>query len=162
MPKPKGHSISPAVLERARDFRHPLTPPEAKLWHAVRNRQLGFKLRRQHPIGRFIVGRSLADFYCAEARLAIEIDGDTHSAPYQVAYDAVRTGVAQGARLPSDPVPGRGGREQPRGRAGGDPARMRGEDDGKGLLDLIHPVRGVYPFSRYHRTDLRSASRAGV
>lgn len=86
MPKPKSHFISPAILERARDFRHPLKPPEAKVWLAVRNRQLGFKFRRQNPIGRFIV-----DFWCAEARLVIEIDGDTHSVPDQAAYDRART-----------------------------------------------------------------------
>jgi very-short-patch-repair endonuclease len=52
----------------------------------VRKRQLGFKIRRQHPIGRFIL-----DFSCSEARLAIEIDGDTHAAPDQEACDAART-----------------------------------------------------------------------
>ena len=86
MPKPRAHLIAPAILERARDFRHPLTPPEAKVWQAVRRRQLGFKIRRQHPIGRFIL-----DFSCSEARLAIEIDGDTHAAPDQKACDAART-----------------------------------------------------------------------
>ena len=86
MPKARAHLIAPAILQRARDFRHPLTPPEAKVWQAVRKRQLGFKIRRQHPIGRFI-----ADFYCAEARLVIEIDGDTHAAPDQKACDAART-----------------------------------------------------------------------
>ena len=87
MPEPqKTHRIRPAILQRSRDFRHPLTPPEAKVWHAVRDRQLGFKFRRQHPIGRFI-----ADFYCAEAKLVIEIDGDTHAVPDQAAYDSTRT-----------------------------------------------------------------------
>jgi len=86
MPKPIAHLIAPAILQRARDFRHPLTPPEAKVWQAIRNRQVGFKFRRQHPIGRFI-----ADFYCAEAKLVIEIDGDTHAAPDQAAYDSTRT-----------------------------------------------------------------------
>jgi very-short-patch-repair endonuclease len=86
MPKAKGHFIAPRILQRSRDFRHPLTAPEAKVWHGVRNRQLGFKFRRQHPIGRFI-----GDFYCAEARLLIEIDGDTHAAPDQAAYDSTRT-----------------------------------------------------------------------
>ena len=86
MPKPKGRSVSPALLQRSRDFRHPLTPPEAKVWDAVRNRELGFKIRRRHAIGRFIV-----DFYCAEVRLAIEIDGDTHAARDQVVYDSART-----------------------------------------------------------------------
>jgi len=76
MPKTKGHFVSPRMLLRSRDLRHPLTPPEAKVWRRIRDRRLGFKLRRQHPIGRFIL-----DFYCAEARLAIEIDGDIHAAP---------------------------------------------------------------------------------
>jgi very-short-patch-repair endonuclease len=86
MPKPKGHSVCPTLLSRARDFRHPLTPPETKVWEAIRNRKIGFKIRRQHPISRFIL-----DFYCAEAKLAIEIDGDAHEAPDQAAYDAART-----------------------------------------------------------------------
>src|SRR3972149_5170722 len=87
MPKAKKtHHIHPALLERARDFRHPLTQPEAKVWHRLRNRQLGFKFRRQQPLGHFIV-----DFYCAESRLAIETDGETHEAPDQGAYDASRT-----------------------------------------------------------------------
>jgi very-short-patch-repair endonuclease len=86
MPRPKSHSVSPALLQRSRDFRHPLTPPEAKVWAAARDRKMGFKIRRQHPIGRFIL-----DFYCAEAKLAIEIDGDAHEAPDQATYDAART-----------------------------------------------------------------------
>ena len=86
MPKAKGHFIAPAILQRSRDFRHPLTPPEATVWKAVRGHQLGIKIRRQHPIGRFIV-----DFYCSEARLAIEIDGDTHAAADQATYDSART-----------------------------------------------------------------------
>jgi len=67
-------------------MRHPLTPSEAKVCAAVRNNRFGFKIRRQHPIGRCI-----ADFYCAQAKLVIEIDGDSHAAPDQAEYDAVRT-----------------------------------------------------------------------
>nr|MBI2904052.1 endonuclease domain-containing protein [Chloroflexota bacterium] len=67
-------------------MRHPLTPAEAKIWAAVRNNQLGVKIRRQHPIGHFI-----ADFCCAATKLVIEIDGDTHAEPGQAAYDAPRT-----------------------------------------------------------------------
>jgi very-short-patch-repair endonuclease len=85
MPKPRAHLIAPAILQRARDFRHPLTPPEAKVWHAVRKRQLGFKFRRQHPIGRFI-----GDFYCAESKLVIEIDGDVHGQLSQEEHDRAR------------------------------------------------------------------------
>ena len=88
MPKPqKAHRILPAILQRSRDFRHPLTRGKAKVWHGVRNRQLGFKFRRQHPVGRFI-----ADFYCAESKLVIEIDGDVHADPGQAEYDEGRTG----------------------------------------------------------------------
>jgi very-short-patch-repair endonuclease len=53
----------------------------------VRSRQIGFKFRRQHPIGRFV-----ADFYCAEAKLVIEIDGDVHADAGQAEYVEGRTG----------------------------------------------------------------------
>lgn len=79
-------TVMPAILQIARDLRHPLTPAEAKIWSRVRNRGLGFKIRRQHPIERFI-----ADFYCAEAKLVIEIDGDSHAEPDQEDYDRART-----------------------------------------------------------------------
>jgi very-short-patch-repair endonuclease len=79
-------TIIPAILQLARDMRHPLTPAEAKIWSRVRNRGLGFKIRRQHPIWRFI-----ADFYCAEAKLVIEIDGESHVEPEQKEYDQART-----------------------------------------------------------------------
>ncbi len=86
MPEEKHHRINPVILERARDMRHPLTPAEKKVWDRVRNRQLGFKIRRQHILGQFI-----PDFYCAEAKLVIEIDGDTHTEFDQADYDAART-----------------------------------------------------------------------
>ena len=78
--------VLPAILRLARDHRHPLTSAEAKIWSKVRNRGLRFKIRRRHPIWRFIV-----DFYCAEAKLAIEIDGDSHAEPDQEEYDKART-----------------------------------------------------------------------
>lgn len=77
--------IHPTVRERARQLRSSLTPAEVVLWQHLRLHQLGgFKFRRQHPIGRFIV-----DFYCAEHKLAVELDGDSHA--QQVEYDAART-----------------------------------------------------------------------
>ncbi|HHS96841.1 MAG TPA: endonuclease domain-containing protein, partial [Chloroflexi bacterium] len=58
----------------ARRMRREPTPAERRLWQQLRKRQvLGFKFRRQHAIGRFIV-----DFYCAEARLVVEVDGPVH------------------------------------------------------------------------------------
>ncbi|MCC7355220.1 MAG: DUF559 domain-containing protein [Anaerolineae bacterium] len=79
------HHNHPAILARARELRRPQTPAESRLWARLRNGQLGgFKFRRQHPLGRFIV-----DFCCVACRLVVEIDGDSHSE--QVAYDAART-----------------------------------------------------------------------
>ncbi|MEP7359768.1 MAG: endonuclease domain-containing protein [Anaerolineales bacterium] len=79
-------AVSPIILARARELRHPQTPAEQALWARVRNGQLGVRFRRQQPIWRFI-----ADFYCVPARLVIEVDGDTHAEPDQAAYDAART-----------------------------------------------------------------------
>ena len=76
---------SPVIRQRAKELRQPLTPPETRLWRILRDRRLGgFKFRRQHPIGRFIV-----DFYCMQVRLVVELDGPTHED--QVEYDEVRT-----------------------------------------------------------------------
>jgi very-short-patch-repair endonuclease len=77
--------IHPEIGQRSRELRHPLTPAEARLWSVLRGRNLrAYKFRRQHPIGQFIV-----DFYCAEAKLVIEADGDIHAC--QEAYDAARS-----------------------------------------------------------------------
>jgi very-short-patch-repair endonuclease len=78
MPSEKQWKTTPenwnALKPRAREFRTAPTPAENHLWQRLRNRQLdGFKFRRQHVIGRFVV-----DFYCAEASLIIEIDGSVH------------------------------------------------------------------------------------
>lgn len=74
-----------ALRPRARELRHEQTPAEQKLWQALRNRAAGgLKFRRQAPFGSYIV-----DFYCAEAKLVVEVDGDVHES--QVEYDAERT-----------------------------------------------------------------------
>ena len=73
--------------ERAREFRANLTPPEARLWLGLRGRRLnGFKFRRQHPIGPYIL-----DFYCAAAKLAVEVDGAIHETEGQARHDQRRT-----------------------------------------------------------------------
>jgi very-short-patch-repair endonuclease len=64
----------------------PQTPAEATLWRAVRNRQFGYKFRRQHPVDRFFI-----DFYCAEAKLLIAVDGASHLEPEQQEYNKLRT-----------------------------------------------------------------------
>jgi len=47
--------------------------PEAYLWQVLRRRPDGLKFRRQHPFERYT-----ADFYCAAAKLVVEIDGASH------------------------------------------------------------------------------------
>jgi very-short-patch-repair endonuclease len=50
-----------------------MTLPEVALWHVLRERPGGFKFRRQHPVGPYVL-----DFYCAAASLAVEVDGMAH------------------------------------------------------------------------------------
>ena len=50
-----------------------MTAPEITLWNLLRQRPDGFKFRRQHPLGPYIL-----DFYCASAGLAVEVDGIAH------------------------------------------------------------------------------------
>jgi very-short-patch-repair endonuclease len=69
----------------ARELRQAQTPAEKLLWSKRRDRRLnGYKFRRQQPIGRYI-----ADFFCPEARLIIELDGHSHAE--QVEHDQERT-----------------------------------------------------------------------
>ena len=67
----------PWLIVRARQLRHQQTDAETRLWYKLRDRRLaGFKFRRQHPIGPFVV-----DFVCLEAKLVVEVDGPTHQNP---------------------------------------------------------------------------------
>ncbi|WP_294237671.1 endonuclease domain-containing protein [uncultured Sphingomonas sp.] len=59
---------------RARGLRQAMSAPEITLWQVLRHRPGGFKFRRQHPSGPYI-----ADFYCHEARLIVEVDSEAHS-----------------------------------------------------------------------------------
>ncbi len=58
---------------RARRLRRNMSPPERILWSCLRGGRLGVKFRRQHPIGPYV-----ADFYCRQAGLVVEVDGVTH------------------------------------------------------------------------------------
>jgi len=60
-------------MQIARQQRRAMSPPEVKLWALLRRSPAGVKFRRQHPIGPYV-----ADFYCAAARLVVEVDGRTH------------------------------------------------------------------------------------
>jgi very-short-patch-repair endonuclease len=76
---------------KARKLRSTQTSAEDKLWQALRARQLAqWKFRRQHPIDRYVV-----DFVTIAGKLIIEVDGETHSLPNEIARDAERTRVLE-------------------------------------------------------------------
>ncbi|MFM7220710.1 MAG: endonuclease domain-containing protein [Nodosilinea sp.] len=70
---------------RRQALRGKMTEPEKKLWQILRGQQMGVKFRRQHGIGHYI-----ADFYCPELKLVIEVDGDSHKSAEAQVYDAIR------------------------------------------------------------------------
>jgi very-short-patch-repair endonuclease len=81
-----------SIIDLARELRQLSTPAEQELWEVLRNRRfLGKKFLRQHPL---IYGYNqgykffIADFYCAEAKLVIELDGKIHE--FQKEYDEGR------------------------------------------------------------------------
>jgi len=79
-PKPEGRSVP-----RARQLRRAMSLPEVALWQLLRRRPGGLKFRRQHASGPYIL-----DFFCNDARLAIEVDGEVHSRGNRPALDEAR------------------------------------------------------------------------
>jgi very-short-patch-repair endonuclease len=75
-----------AKIKTARRLRKALTKPELWLWLRVKQRTSdGIIFRNQHPLGPYIL-----DFYCAKARLCIEVDGEIHTHDHQRDRDQVR------------------------------------------------------------------------
>ena len=82
-----------ANISLAKVLRKNMTPWERKLWYEyLRNYPVRFQ--RQKAIGDYI-----ADFYCAKARLVIELDGGGHFTPEQAEMDAVRTNALEAMDL---------------------------------------------------------------
>lgn len=75
------------LYQYGRELRQSSTKAEKILWEYLRNRKLdGLKFRRQHPIDKFI-----ADFYCHEEKLVVELDGAVHDEKMNAQYDQTRT-----------------------------------------------------------------------
>src|SRR5215204_2610406 len=82
-----GQHVDPVKADRARQLRKAMTPAERLLWGRLRaNRLSGYHFRRQQVVDGFIV-----DFYCHQAALSVEVDGDVHDD--QTAYDEERDQV---------------------------------------------------------------------
>lgn len=72
------------AYKKARQLRRAMSLPEKLLW--VRLRGAAVRFRKQHPIGPYVL-----DFYCASAKLAIEVDGMAHDMGDRPQRDEART-----------------------------------------------------------------------
>src|SRR5512143_1405443 len=75
-----------SIVQLARQHRKAPTPSEALLWRRLCHKQLGVRVRRQHPLHPYI-----ADFYVASHRLVIEVDGAVHASAEARERDARRS-----------------------------------------------------------------------
>ncbi|MGZ3944343.1 MAG: imidazole glycerol phosphate synthase subunit HisF [Mucilaginibacter sp.] len=76
---------SQLIFKNAGELRNNMTPAEMVLWGHLKGNQLGVKFRRQHPLGIYI-----ADFYCHQHKLVIELDGGIHLRPDVQSNDTER------------------------------------------------------------------------
>lgn len=95
---PKGKADA---VHRARHQRRAMSPPELALWSILRTRPGGLKFRRQHPVGRDLA----LDFFCNDARLAIEVDGEAHGHGDRPGRDAARDRFLAGVGIATLRIP---------------------------------------------------------
>jgi very-short-patch-repair endonuclease len=87
-------NVQRPTRDRARTLRRTMSLPEVMLWQHLRRGPAGLRFRRQHSFGRYVL-----DFYCSARGLAVEVDGQVHTAAAQARHDAARD-----ARLASQGV----------------------------------------------------------
>ena len=87
---------SPSGKRNAKRLRKEMTPPEIALWLALRRNEAELRFRKQHAVEDYVL-----DFYCAPARLAIEVDGEAHGRGDRPERDRVRDAwlVSRGLRV---------------------------------------------------------------
>jgi very-short-patch-repair endonuclease len=73
--------------------------PEVLLWRELRKRAAGVRFRRQHAIGAYV-----ADFYCPEAKLVVEIDGISHDMGDRPERDEQRVSWLAASEVLKDPA----------------------------------------------------------
>ncbi len=73
------------IFERAEELRKKPTHEEKLLWQFLKVNKLGVRFKRQHPIWLYI-----ADFYCHEIKLVIEVDGSIHNIKEIMEHDQIR------------------------------------------------------------------------
>jgi leucyl-tRNA synthetase len=95
-------SDTPTPVSRARQLRREMTIAEKLIWNKLRNRQfLNLKFLRQHPFVYQVIDNTpryfIADFYCAERKLIIEVDGKIHD--FQMDDDRHREDILKDSGL---------------------------------------------------------------
>ncbi|HEX8381683.1 MAG TPA: endonuclease domain-containing protein [Allosphingosinicella sp.] len=94
-PKPRSGTVT-----QSRRLRRRMSLPEILLWRELRQRPGGLKFRRQHPSGPYTL-----DFYCSDARLAIEVDGEAHGRGERAEKDSARDAWLAGAGVETMRIP---------------------------------------------------------
>ncbi len=79
------YGANPILFELAEELRAKMTPAEKILWNAIKINEWHLKFRRQHPVSIYI-----ADFYCHQVKLVIELDGGYHDNKEVKIYDEAR------------------------------------------------------------------------
>ncbi|MGN6819649.1 MAG: endonuclease domain-containing protein [Sphingomonas sp.] len=95
---PKGGA---SAVQQARRLRREMSLPEVLLWQELRKRPDGLKFRRQRPTGR----KLSLDFFCSDARLAIEVDGEAHGRGDRPERDANRDAWLDGVGVATLRIP---------------------------------------------------------
>jgi very-short-patch-repair endonuclease len=90
----RGQRVNSQKLNQAKALRRTMTPAGRVLWQALRANKLGFKFRREQIIDGFI-----ADFYCHECELVVEVDGEIHEKAGQQGHDEERTHIFESRGL---------------------------------------------------------------
>jgi cyclase len=73
------------LFQKAKELRENMTEAEVVLWEYLRQHPFGYKFRRQHPLGIYVV-----DFYCHKLNLVIEVDGSVHGEKEVIEADMER------------------------------------------------------------------------
>jgi len=128
---PKAHDTT---ARNARTLRRKMTLPEVILWRWLRQRPKGIKFRRQHPTGPYVL-----DFFCSDARLAIEVDGEAHSGGDRPVRDGTRDAWLRSAGIETLRIPASDLLDDP------DAALTWIMLQAKARLPLHHPAGGPPP-----------------
>ncbi|RDC59011.1 Leucine--tRNA ligase [Alteripontixanthobacter maritimus] len=88
------------TVNRARKLRSEMSLPETLLWRELRERPGGYKFRRQHPAGEYVL-----DFFCAATKLAVEIDGRAHDSADAARHDNARSHYLRSQGIATTRIP---------------------------------------------------------